>query len=282
MAFPTLEEFSNVLKHDERLLRGGYLDKPRVIASLEMLGGRAFFKVCQRNNVLRHFLTGQTSGSSPLQGHLAVFLAKLRDAKQGEWSMDGAGRVVQDAVPDSLGSELASDDTLRAPTKNNTLTPQRKKALLKQFKYVIVQFPFGNEVADLAIKTVRHQSEQPAVEATMANFRALHCWCEHNAPLYQAVADRPKRAASIKPRKTVGGSEYWRKFRKCVYKMSKQRKTSLSKWIVRESRVVVPRKRGRPWLLARGAPEAEPSLADESASASASSAELATEESSEF
>jgi hypothetical protein len=282
MIFPTLEQFSNELKHDERLLRGGCLDKPRVIASLEMLGGRAFIKVCQRNAVLRHFLTGQTPGPSPLQGHLALFLAKLRDAKQGEWSIDGAGRVVQDAVPDSLGSELASDDTLRAPTKNKPMTPQRKKALLKQFPYVLVKFTFGNEVADLAIKTVRHQSEQPAVEATMANFRALHCWCEHNAPLYQAVAYRPKRAASIKPRKTVGGSEYWRKDRNCVYQMNKQRKTSKSKWIARQTRVVVPRKRGRPWLLARGAPEAESSLADESACASASSAELATEESSEF
>ena len=96
-----------------------------------------------------------------MQGHLAMFLSKLREAKQDEWNTDETGQVSQDAVPDSLGSETATDHTLRAPTKRRPLAATLAKALLKQFPYVVVQFPFGNKVADLAIKTVRHQSENP-------------------------------------------------------------------------------------------------------------------------
>ena len=90
------------------------------------------------------FLTAQTKGPSLVQGHLAIFFTKLPEAKQDEWNTDGTSQVSQDAVSDLLGSEIATDRTLRAPTKNKSLTPQRKKALLKQFPYVRVKLPSGN------------------------------------------------------------------------------------------------------------------------------------------
>ena len=283
MAFPSVSDFSNELKPNEQVLRGGCLETPIIIASLEIIDDRPFIKFCQRNTELRRFLTGQTQGPSLVQGHLAAFLSKLREAKQDEWITDGQPQFSHDVAPDSLGSETSTGEALRAPMKNMPMSKERKKAFLKQFPHVNVKFTFGDEVANLAVKTVRCQSEQPTVEATTQNFRALHCWCVHNGPFYMAAGPRPKRAADIKARRAVGGSEYYRKDRDCVYKMASKRKEPLTMWTAKETHVLLHRKTGRPLREAREALEVVSSLSDDSGVfASASNAEPTTDDGSAF
>ena len=234
--FPAVELFTDELGPQEFLLRGGCLKQPILCTDLEIAGGRKFFKLSVRDSTLRMFLKGQVKRQRSLAlERLVDFLAGLRDQKQEEWiKVATAQGVPEDAVLDALqpsspssgdasvssdrGSSAQTPDRLSAATRAaDRLSAARKGALLSQFPVVCVAFPFGDEVLEMLVQTVRSKAEAPACEATPDNFRAFFCWYNIEAAKQVDDALDPKPSAIHEPEHHPEGRQYYRKDRACFY-----------------------------------------------------------------
>ena len=232
---PALIDFSDQLKNNEFLLRGGLLKSPLVITNLDRVQNRLFCKMCQRKKELRKFFSGQGVKSSLFQFRVADFLAMFLDDQQDAWGMVATNDdSPQDAVQDGLGRDISDDSTPRAPIKQK-FSPQRKKALLKMRPIVIVKFPFREETKRIDVRTVKTKAEQPAFEATFANFRALFCWCQIQVAKAQGAPRPTPPVATHAPRKSAEGSEYYRKQRMCFYLLKNAGSSSPRTRVVRPS-----------------------------------------------
>ena len=252
--FPTIEEFTNDLKPSEQLLRGGYLKEPHLFTNLEMIQNRPYIKVCSGNLTLRMFLIGQVASRSLLQRRLACRLTQLRNSEQDSFFAEGPKENQDDASLEALGVEVTRDSTPRAPD-NKPLSPERKNALRKQYPVITVEFPFGNESVTMRVKTVWTKQEQPTIEASVSNFRALFCWCRIEAISCEGAPPPSIPAALSQPRGEPGDREYFRKDRMCYYTM---RSGANRKKYGQRTEVVERRTMGRPGKRAREASVPQP------------------------
>ena len=259
-AFPPIRDFTTQLLPNEHLLRGGFL-KRAVIIDAEVKDNRAYIKLCMDNTTLRSFFSGQATKRSHIQRRLFALLAELRDQKQDEWNHNATPSVAQeDAVLESLGGEMQDDVPARAPAARQ-LPPSVKKALRKQFPFVVIDFPFGDESVGMRLKSVATRSEQPSVEFSDENFRVLFCWCQSEAAQTEGEPPTPKVAARFEPRDADQGREYFRKDRMCYYLLRDEKwqaASSDSSSPIPRSEVCIRRTLGRPRKQARVADVSDP------------------------
>ena len=169
------------------------------------------------------FFSRQTAARSCIQRRLVACLCELRNSKQAEWETEATPEKQGDDNLEFLGSEHSSDSRLRAPPPKR-LTPERKAALRKQFSYVTVDFPFGDEVVHMRVLTVAAPHEQPTVEASIANFRAMFCWCRLEAARREGAPLEARPVAREQPRSIAEGRGYYRKDRNCYYLLRDKKK----------------------------------------------------------
>lgn len=81
----------------------------------------------------------------------------------------------------------------------------------------MIDFPFGDEAVAMRVKSVATKAEQPCVEVSDENFRALFCWYKSEASLAEGAPLAPKPAALHGPRLVDEGREYYRKDRSAYY-----------------------------------------------------------------
>ena len=262
-AFPPVGEFTTAVLPNEHLFRGGFLKKAVILNDLDIQEHRKYIKLCTDNTTLRMFFSGQTRKRCHIQSSLFALVSELRDQKQDEWHKNAAPSVApEDALLDSLGEELPDGLTSRAPAPKQ-LSALHKKALRKQFPYVVIDFPFGDETVGMRIRSVATKSEQPSVEASDENFRALFCWCRSEVAQTQGAPPTSKAVAVFEPRKTSEGREYYRKDRMCFYllrdKKTMEAASSDSSSSIQRTDVCTRRTMGRPRKQARVAADSESS-----------------------
>lgn len=270
--FPALEAFTNSLSSNEQVLRGGFLKEPHLFTNLVAVQGRPYIKVCSNNLKLRMFFSGQSEKRSWVQRRLAVCLAALRDQKQDELFMDTPQALEEDVAMDSLGDEVSSDSPPCAPSTKQP-SPEIKKARRKQNPAVKVALRFGDESVDMRILTVVTKSEQPSVEASIENFRAMFCWCQIEATKQEDVASPPRPTAARAPRSPPNkdGRDYFRKDRNCYYTMhSRKHGGNKAGWQPKNTEVCTRRKVGRPLGVTRTkSKQKEPTLLSDTSESSA-------------
>ena len=260
-AFPPVGEFTTALLPNEHLFRGGFLKKAVILNDLEIKDHRKYIKLCMDNTTLRMFFSGQTRKRCHIQSSLFALVSELRDQKQDEWHKNAAPSVApEDALLDSLGEELQDGLTSRAPAAKQ-LSALHKKALRKQFPFVVIDFPFGDESVGMRIRSVATKSEQPTVEASDENFRALFCWYRSEVAQTQGASPTPKAVAIFEPRKSTEGREYYRKDRRCFYLLrdnkTMEATSSDSSSPIQRTDVCTRRILGRPRKQARVAADSE-------------------------
>ena len=248
----TIEVFTNQFKASEYLFRGGYLEEPRLLTNLQTVGNHPFVKLCTRDRSLRMFFTGQTKDLLLVQRRLADLLAKLRDDQQDEWCSGNVGAQREEASLEALGGEAEGAPRPRALSAKKMAA--MKRALRKQRATVIVPFLFGDESVDMRVLAVQSKNEPPCVEVSMANFRAMFCWCCIEVAQLQGVSptSRPSRPQAVHgPRQGYGGREYFRRDRMCWFVKRDTERVLADCALEQKTSVCTRRKVGRPCKRAR-------------------------------
>ncbi len=228
---PSMDTFATSLRIDEFLLRGGYLDEPRLFTNLQTKDKRPFIRLCTKNRKLRMFFSGQSKKCSVLLHRLGEFIAELRDEHTDRWNKP-AGSPESDPVEKVLGCDNSEAHRPRAFVTARKKA-RMKTALLMQRPIITVPFYFGCEVVDIQVLTVRSKNATPVVEASAANFRAMFCWCRIEEAATLGVTPPRTRSLIPPPREGLLHKEYFRSDRKCwIKKRSKaDQKKHLKKFV---------------------------------------------------
>ena len=213
---PSMETFATSLRIDEFLLRGGYLDEPRLFTNIQTKDKRPFIPLCTKNRNLRMFFSGQSTKCSVLLHRLSEFIAELRDEHTDRWSKPAASPESDQAVK-ALGCDNSEAHRPRA-FETARKKARIKKALVMQRPIITVPFHFGSELVDIQVLTVRTKNATPAVEASAANFRAMFCWCRLEEANTLGVTPSHTRSLIPPPRQGLLHKEYFRSDRKCWIK----------------------------------------------------------------
>ena len=217
---PSMDKFAITLQTGEYLLRGGYLDAPRLFTNLPTKDSRSFIRLCTKNRILRMFFSGQSLKSSLILHRLVEVIAHGRDEQTDLWVTPAASLEDEETV-DALGAERKDMDRPQAFT-NERKRARYKNSLVTVRPMVEVSLRFSCEIQYVKVLTVRNKNEAPFVEASAAAFRAMFCWCRIEEAKTQGASPPSTPSLVPPPRTGLCHTEYFRSDRKCWTKKRKK------------------------------------------------------------